>query len=421
MIKTTLFRTGLSNTSLDPHISKIPCTIESLGFDSDCFDGKNIHFADEVPVGWGPGDISRGVKSRGFVRPLLNPITIGVVPYDDWTESHENFLKQVVNFARKGAPDVQVKIMDSYSEQKLNEISLSHAYSEASNGIDILLVELQDKTESPWACWKKASNRLDVRTQMFQTRLIGDQYAPMNVALGIIGKLGGVPFNIVDSRTKVEAWLGIDVGYRDGTHFGANCIAFESLGDLIGWSDVTPLRSERLPAELMARVLKNSLEEVNAIRLNEGLNPVRSIGLLRDGPFNELVQTIVDIEKEYDVSINVFEVRKSGGPRMANRNGTTYSACSAGTAFWTNEWGFLQPSNERPRMGSPIVIQIHRIHSDLDMSDVVHDIFWLSKLHPGATMQPGLPVPIHFADRISKHAGLGIMRNPGFSTNLDFL
>ena len=69
----------------------------------------------------------------------------------------------------------------------------------------------------------------------------------------------------------------------------------------------------------------------------------------------------------------------------------------------------------------PLYLEKIKSKSTEKMEDILHDIFWLSKMHLGATMQPGLPVPIHYADKLSKYAGLGVIRDPSFTINLDFL
>ena len=86
------------------------------------------------------------------------------------------------------------------------------------------------------------------------------------------------------------------------------------------------------------------------------------MGVLRDGRFYELLSVVEELEKKFSIEINVFEVRKSGAPRLATRKNLQIQACTAGTGAWKGEWGFIQPSHERIRMGSPTVLQLSLIH-----------------------------------------------------------
>jgi len=422
LMKSMRFRTNIEAASISEKISKKMTSITDIGFQHANFNKNNITFGGSEIVGWSARDLSSAFLKHGALNPVKKHIRIGFIPFSKFTEQHQKFVEQVMNYLEKGCKSCEfIGPEKPYSKLNLNEARLSREYESLKNKADLVLIELDERDEIKWQVWKKAANRIDVRNQMITTRLIHDRYAPMNVAFGIIGKMGGVTFTANTLQSDIEMWIGLDVGRRPGSNLGASCVAFEANGKQIGWAAPEMLQGERITPKAFRSILTNIIEEVNILRERENRPPLKTIGVLRDGRFYELISIVEEIETEFDIDINVFEVRKSGAPRLAMRKSLDISACDAGTGVWKGDWGFLQPSHERPQMGSPTILQVFAIKSSQSMESVLHDIFWLSKIHVGTTMQPGLPVPIHYADRLSKYAGLGVIRNPSFTTNLDFL
>ena len=422
LMKSMRFRINLESASISDKISKKLSAIKDIGFEHDNFDGQNITFGKGNVVGWSPKELATSFMRHGAINPVKKHIRVSMIPFSTFTSRHQQFIDEVMNFLRKGCHSCEfIGYEKSYVDLNLNEARMSREYEHLKEKSDFVIIEIDEKDEFKWQVWKKASNRIDIRNQIVTSRLIHDKFAPMNVAFGIIGKLGGVTFTAKTMKSQIEMWIGLDVGRRPGSNLGASCVAFEGNGKQIGWAAPEILQGERITPKAFKNILTNIIEEVNILRERDGRPSLSSIGVLRDGRFYELLSVVNEIEQKFNLEINVFEVRKSGAPRLALRNGTEISACPAGTAIWNDEWGFLQPSKERVNMGSPTILQIHRIKSDENMKSILHDIFWLCKMHVGTTMQPGLPIPIHYADRLSKFAGLGVIRNPSFTTNLDFL
>ena len=421
-MKSMRFRTNLEEATISDKIAKKMASVEELGFQTANFDKKNITFNGSEKVGWSAKDLSSSFRRHGALIPVKKHLRVSLIPYREFTEKHQKFVSNVMDYLRLGCTSCEfIGPEKPYSDFDMNEARLSREYEGIEDKSDIVLVELDERNETKWQVWKKAANRINIRNQMFTTGLIHDTYAPMNIAFGLIGKMGGVTFTTHSMESNIEMWIGLDVGRRPGSNLGASCVAFEANGKQIGWAAPEILQGERITPKAFRNILTNVIEEVNILRERENKEPLKTMGVLRDGRFYELLSVVEELEEKFSVEINVFEVRKSGAPRLAKRNNLSIQACVAGTAAWKGEWGFIQPSHERSRMGSPTVLQIQAIKSSQDIKSVLHDIFWLSKMHVGATMQPGLPVPVHFADRLSKYAGLGVIRNSSFTTNLDFL
>ena len=421
-LKSMIFRTNLEQSSISDKIGKKMVSMKDLGFELSTFPEKNITFNGIEKVGWSAKDLSSSFHRHGALNPVKKHIKVALIPFGEFTPQHQSFIDEVLNFLEKGCESCEfIGPEKPYGQLNINEARLSREYEDLESKADVVLIELDKRDELKWQTWKKAANRINIRNQMFTSKLLKDRFAPMNVAFGLIGKMGGVTFTAHEMETEIETWIGLDVGRRPGSNLGASCVAFEANGKQIGWAAPEILQGERITPRAFRTILTNIIEEVNILREREGRQPLKKLGVLRDGRFYELMSVVEELEQKFSLEINIFEVRKSGAPRLAIRNGLEISACEAGTCVWKNNWGFLQPNEERKQMGSPTVYQIHALKSSQAMSKVLHDIFWLSKMHIGATMQPGLPVPIHFADRLSKYAGLGVIRNSSFTTNLDFL
>ena len=426
MDRTARMRSSLNAIRISGIVSKQPQFIDRDGFETATFAGANLRFGGGVSSGWSARDITRSFKRAGAHTPIGRAVRIGVVPSVVPTASSarqlERFAQGVCDWAGLGADRVSWGLLSPCSEDDLRSAAgLSRKYEQQSGEYDCLLIELAEHSEPAWQNWKRAAHRLDKRTQMFLSRTSTDQWAQLNVALGILGKLGGVPFALGDSRTNIQAWLGLDVGRRQGRNIGTSCVAFDAAGRHVGWASPEPLSGERFTNEALERIISNIVDDVNAVRARDGKEPLVSLAILRDGIFFESVELVSTLESRLDLQIHLFEVRKSGAPRIARLRGGEVEAAEAGTAAWRGDWGFLQPNRPRDGGGSPTVLQVHRVSSALEMSAVMEDLFWLSKCHVGSTMQPGLPIPVHFADRLAKYAGLGVVRSPGFSTDLDFL
>ena len=421
-MKSMRFRTNLEQSSISNKIATKMSSVKDLGFEIKTFQDKNITFNGTEKVGWSPKELSSSFRRHGALNPVKKHLKVALIPFGEFTPQHEKFIEDVIGFLEKGCESCEfIGSEKPYNQFNINEARLSREYEDLGDRADVVLIELDQRDELKWQVWKKAANRINIRNQMFTSRLLNDRYAPMNVAFGPIGKMGGVTFTAHEMETEIETWVGLDVGRRPGSNLGASCVAFEANGKQIGWSAPEILQGETITPKAFRNILTNIIEEVNILREREGRVPLKKLGVLRDGRFYELMSVVEELEQKFSLEINVFELRKSGAPRLAIRDNLEIYACEAGTAAWKDEWGFLQPNAERTRMGSPTIYQIQALKSSQDMSKVLHDIFWLSKMHIGATMQPGLPIPIHYADRLSKYAGLGVIRNSSFTTNLDFL
>ena len=81
----------------------------------------------------------------------------------------------------------------------------------------------------------------------------------------------------------------------------------------------------------------------------------------------------------------------------------------------------MQTTGDGSGGGTPVLREIRLVRGDVDVQNLLEDIFWLSKIHGGSTQQPGLPIPQAYAHKLAKMAGLGVNVPNRFNTDLGFL
>ena len=82
-----------------------------------------------------------------------------------------------------------------------------------------------------------------------------------NIALGILGKIGGVPWAIDNMKGNVHCFIGLDVGTRKkGIHHPACSVFFDKHGELINYyKPIIPQSGEIIENEILQEVFDNVL------------------------------------------------------------------------------------------------------------------------------------------------------------------
>ena len=416
------FRKGFKEHPITHEISQYPTTLEQAGFQHQAFSGKLLEFGNGHFSSWSARDIAISIRNHGFVKGLEKPISLGVIPIKSQSPTLDNFMMKVCRFLKSANSEIHWQWLEPWDpNERISPVRLE----ENLKGVecDCILVQIPYFNEEIWKRWKRGCAQANMPNQLVTTSSIQDDYVPLNIALGILCKLGGSSFRLTGLKSGIDAWIGLDVGRRGKINVGASSVAFDSDGTAIGWSDVTRESGERIADDSLRNLLENIVDNVNLQREKMSRIKAKRIAILRDGRFYEQLDLFKEVGDELGVEFILAEVRKSGAFRLADRHAEQYSATNPGTAFWQGRDGYLQCTQQRwgTNVGSPVLVHVLVQHGMVEMEDFLHDLFWLSKLHVGATMQPGIPVPIHFADRIAKFAGMGVLRESGFTTKLDFI
>jgi len=358
-------------------------------------------------------------RHKVFKKPV-GPQKLGVIPFKDSTGDIVSFSKLIQKDLKSIGIDCELQILEPYaldSNGRLNQFSLADKY--ASNDADCALIELHQYTNN-WATWKNALSP-NLSPQMITTEKMKKSGVSFNTALGVASCMGAMPIGLNGNLTGIKIWIGMDVYSEGRKHIAAASTVCDADGMLIGYPPSMVCSGERLDDSVFENTLRIILDGLSHHYGKEGLQIPEMIGLIRDGQFFENPSVIAKMEREYGVTFVIADVKKQGAPKLAIENGINFESASCGTIICGENGGYVQTTGDGSGRGTPVLREIRLIRGDVDVQNLLEDIFWLSKIHGGSTQQPGLPIPQAYAHKLAKMAGLGVNFPNRFNTDLGFL
>jgi len=205
---------------------------------------------------------------------------------------------------------------------------------------------------------------------------LNNEWAALNIVFGIISKTGGMTYTLAETKTKIDIWIGLDVGRRENKNYGTSSVAFSTQGLFLGWTNVTWEQGEKISDVHLDRNIRNIIDEINLKREKIKKEKIQNVCILRDGFFYENKKILQDIEKDYNINIIAVEIRKSGAFRLATiteNKKDLFQSGSNSTFFWFDNIGFVQSTDEQQGFGSPCLFQVQLIHGNEKMNDLLHD------------------------------------------------
>lgn len=267
----------------------------------------------------------------------------------------------------------------------------------------------------------KSVDKAEIRDVAFRHKLacqfmLTDHYAKTyqssyynNLAAGVFSKGGGLICALGEMPGEVDLFIGLDMGGTSQRAPGS-AFLFTRNGAQLGWQLADLQSGERLGDEALASLLHKSVQEY--ARHHNGDVP-RRITLHRDGRFFENLDVIQAIEHQYDLSISVLEVIKSGAPIIFRK----YQ--HAGKALYKNpEVGDVYryagldelilatySGQELGAWGDKVSVRPLRLrkrYGEETLDTLAQQVLLLSRIH-GASLyrHPRLPVTTHHADRFA--------------------
>jgi argonaute-like protein implicated in RNA metabolism and viral defense len=240
------------------------------------------------------------------------------------------------------------------------------------------------------------------------------KYVMQNVALGMIAKMGHIPYILANPLNYADFVVGIDIArkrnksgvgsqnaaalaqiYHQGGHF-AHCRVIE-----------TPLEGETVPAPILRGLFP----------LNEFEG--KTVIIHRDGLFrgNE-VEIIKEHMTRLRAKVYFVEVIKSGAPRLYKQNGSIV-APEIGTTFLLSDTeAFIVTSTSSTATPQPLHI---RTEEPFTIGKALHSVLMLTLMHHGSLKRPRLPISIHYSDKIGYLALRGVKPRGGQSTDMYWL
>lgn len=263
--------------------------------------------------------------------------------------------------------------------------------------------------ENPYNPFKKIWAELNMPSQMISiktSKILSEDtgynglYYLHNIALGILGKIGGVPWAIDNMKGNVDCFIGLDVGTRKkGIHHPACSVFFDKHGELINYyKPVIPQSGEIIENEILQEVFDNVL---NSYEEKYGELP-KNIVIHRDGFSRESLNWYEEYFGKYNINFNIIEVKKNTSIKLASINGNIVNNPAKGQYVVNGNKAFVVTTDIKENLGSPKPLKIEKTYGSLDMITILNQIYALSQIHIGSTKSMRLPITTGYADKICK-------------------
>ena len=417
------FRSGLGPAASNM-VDYEPVSTRMAGLSSVTISEPNLEFGDgTIRLKWDPRTNFSSLLRHGPYKLPSGEKKIGFVPFGDSGSDFDKFADEAVSFLRKMRCAVSTENLDPWlldERNRASEYILSDQYG--NSDCDALLVQLKEHSEQHHKAWKRALTHSSIPSQMVATSTFSTFGAQFNVALGLLSKLGGLPFGLAKSYTGIQAWIGMDTWREGRKNVAAASVACDAEGLLIGYPNPVVTAGERTDDKAFLEQLRTTVEGVEHHYRQIGEDTPTMFGLIRDGRFFESLRIVEQVEREYGVEFVLCDVQKFGAPKLAVEN-VDFESAESGTLLWNGNQGYIQATEQRPgrNAGTPNLLSVGLRKGQVQIEDLLKDLFWLTNIHAGSTQQPGYPIPQYYAHKIAERAGKGVAFNPGFHTDLGIL
>ncbi|MEL7406807.1 MAG: Piwi domain-containing protein, partial [Cyanobacteria bacterium J06558_2] len=229
-----------------------------------------------------------------------------------------------------------------------------------------------------------------------------------NVVLGILGKLGNLPFVLAESLDIADYFIGLDVSRRkkkNGIGSINACASVRLYGN----------RGEFIRYQIANDALTEG-EEIPETVLQEFL-PIKDfknkkVLIYRDGSFrgNE-INHLVAWGQAINAEFILVECAKSQIPRLHNVSNKKLEHPTRGLAlFLSSREVILVTTQVSPTVGlpRPLRLRVRKEGSSVDIKTLVDTTLKLTLLHHGSLKDSRLPIPLFGADRIAYRRLQGI-------------
>jgi len=269
-----------------------------------------------------------------------------------------------------------------------------------------------EEDDSLYNMVKAYTIKQDIQSQFIYERTLDNSYAIANIVLGIVAKTGNIPYVLDQPLHYTDIVAGIDVA-RIATKRRSGSISIPAItriytndGDFMRYIlSESPIEGETLPKATLRRLFPANLFAERRVLVH------------RDGPFrgNE-VEHLYEWGDEIGTNFQLVEVIKSGSPRVYT-NHLSVERPNKGDGVKFNSYEAIIVSSLPPHKdSSPRPLHV-RTDGKLTIEEALHSILSLTLMHYGSSLQPRLPVTIHYSDRIGYLALQGIKPNSTEGTN----
>lgn len=274
---------------------------------------------------------------------------------------------------------------------------------------DVLPSEITD----PFSHFKRQFGQDGVPSQMVKQTNLDDRYILPNVAVGLIGGCGGIPWRIADMPGGADCFVGLDVTYdhETGQHIGASANIVYADGTLIASRSHSLQKGESFEIDDIKDIIRDLLR---AFVKQEGRQPDHVV-LHRDGRFFVDIEELTEELKPLGCKLDFVEVRKSGAPRIGEYTGDKFQVAEKGVGMLCDNGNHaILATTGRPELkagnqvGTPRTLCVVKRGGSTDLDTLAKQVYWLSEAHIGSVSRSArLPITTFYADKCAEQAREG--------------
>jgi len=275
--------------------------------------------------------------------------------------------------------------------------------------IDIIVAFLPDESDDDedqqaYDNLKSIAVGRGIPSQVVNQSTLENRYALANIALGVLGKTGNVPFVLAEPLEYTDYVVGIDIARmrkeRLPGSINATAIAriYFGNGEFLRYViHDAPLEGETIPERVL-----------------QGLFPIEDFKgkkavVHRDGYFRgDEKKALSEWASKIGAQFHLVEVIKTGCPRLYGKGRGRVIQPLKGVALKLSESEAFLVSSLPPFVdATPIPLRL-RCSDSFPISQAIDSVLALTTLHYGSLRPPKLPVTIHYSDKIGYLALKGI-------------
>lgn len=411
--------------------------LNNLSFENKYYDdvkllGYNSGKVDEPVLMGAKGVIKNKMQifSNGFYKLPEGKVRFGVLYPTEFDEISRKAVRAIYDFSKDGKYHGEKNryivdhlmnlefnpkecIFEAYELGDITEYKKAALKLKNYNNIDFVIAIVPDMGEEEiensynpfkkiWAELNLPSQMISVKTaEMFsKSRNNTALYYLHNIVLGILGKIGGIPWVVKEMKGDVDCFVGLDVGTREkGIHYPACSVVFDKYGKLINYyKPNVPQSGEKINTDILQEIFDKvliSYEEEN------GAYP-KNIVIHRDGFSREDLEWYEKYFGKKNIKFNIIEVKKSTPLKIAAIKEGEIVNPQKGSYIVKDDKAYMVTTDIKESLGSPKPLKIEKSYGDIDMLTVLHQIYALTQIHVGATKSLRLPITTGYADKICK-------------------
>lgn len=245
----------------------------------------------------------------------------------------------------------------------------------------------------------------DIASQVvYKSTLKKTSSALANIVLGILSKVGNIPFILGQPLSYADLVVGIDIAREKKKRLSGSINAtatariYFNNGEFLRYViHDAPLEGETIPKHVL-----QSLFPVNEFK-------GKRVIIHRDGFFRgEEKHVLKEWAKQISSTFHLVEIIKTGVPRLYLWDKQSTLQPPKGSAFVLNDnEAFLISTLPPFKNATPQPLRV-RCESDFSIKEALHSVLSLTLLHYGSVFPPRLPVTIHYSDQLAALAVKGI-------------